>query len=209
MAGYPRGVGRIIMDIRSGRVSLDFFFSFPFNRNRTTDSGAVRVARGARAPLIRHWPRLVLSVSSWLILNCDVLTGSREIYRPRAFSCARLDHEADTLNLKETTATRTRVSAPDVSLSPLFVSLLAVVSFVSLLPSLSLYPTRCSKKGRKRRRWKMYTVMRPREIYRWSLTRGNSSCDYKYLLFRESGPGIIESLLMRRKTRRVTCAMNL
>lgn len=152
MAGYPRGVGRIIMDIRSGRVSLDFFFSFPFNRNRTTDSGAVRVARGARAPLIRHWPRLVLSVSSWLILNCDVLTGSREIYRPRAFSCARLDHEADTLNLKETTATRTRVSAPDVSLSPLFVSLLAVVSFVSLLPSLSLYPTRCSKKGRKRRR---------------------------------------------------------
>ena len=58
---------------------------FPLSRNRTADSGAAPGHSPATDTTLRLL-RPLLFVSFWLILNCDVLTGSREIYRPPCVS---------------------------------------------------------------------------------------------------------------------------
>lgn len=88
----PRGVQLLsrtfVLDEKQARPSFSRSLSTGTERGQiaggarcTGHSGPADTTLGPRRPL--------LSVSSWLILNCDVLTGSREIYRPGAFSCAR------------------------------------------------------------------------------------------------------------------------
>lgn len=147
------------------------FSSFSLSLSRSsltgTDSGEVERSQGTRAPLIRHWPlssALLISPCS-LILNCDVFTGSREIYRPRGVFLARgTGPRADTLNLKETEpALRACVHVPVLlplpdGISPLSLGRpppLSPFSFLFLpffLPPPPLPLTGGEKRERKRRR---------------------------------------------------------
>lgn len=136
-------------------VTLDLSFFLPslslsLSRSPLTDSRGVERLQGTRPPLIRHWPPFPLSAllisSSSLILNCDVFTGSREIYRPRG----EFSFDADTPNLKETSQlyARAYTSSSSSFLSLLFRPATFFPSFFFFLPP----PRAAARKGTKTKR---------------------------------------------------------
>lgn len=182
------------------------FSSFSLSLSRSsltgTDSGEVERSQGTRAPLIRHWPlssALLISPCS-LILNCDVFTVSLAKFtvlvafflreapareQIRWISKRRSQLYARAYTYPSSSPFRT-ASLLSLSVGHLPFSFLFLPFF---LPPPPLPLTGGEKRERKRRRWKMYTVMRPRKIYRRSPQRGKiHSCDYECLLFRETGP---------------------